>query len=87
MSERHSVAIVGVGAMGEALASGLLSAGWGADDLSLCVRRMERADELAHRTGCQVTLDPVEAILADSTKRTARDQATIAAKVLAAQAA
>lgn len=62
MSERHSVAIVGVGAMGEALASGLLSAGWGADDLSLCVRRMERADELAHRTGCRVSLDPVEAI-------------------------
>lgn len=62
MADRLSVGILGVGAMGEALASGLLSAGWDAGDLSLCVRRMERADELAHRTGCQVSLDPVGAI-------------------------
>lgn len=48
--------------MGEALTSGLLSAGWGPDGLSLCVRRIERADELTHRTGCPVTLDPVEAV-------------------------
>ena len=48
--------------MGEALASGLLSAGWGPGELSLCVRRMERADELSHRTGCRVVLDPLEAI-------------------------
>lgn len=64
MSERNSVAIIGVGAMGEALASGLLSAGWGATELSLCVRRLERADELAHRTGCPVSLDPIETISA-----------------------
>ena len=63
MSERLDVAIVGVGAMGEALASGLLAAGWGPDELSLCVRRMERADELAHRTGCSVSLDPVETVV------------------------
>lgn len=62
MIERTSVAVVGVGAMGEALASGLLSAGWGPADLSLCVRRMERADELSHRTGCRVSLDPIETI-------------------------
>lgn len=48
--------------MGEALASGLLSAGWGPAELALCVRRMERADELAHKTGCSVLLDPVETI-------------------------
>ncbi len=48
--------------MGEALALGLLAAGWGSGDLALCVRRMERADELAHRTGCPVSLDPVEAV-------------------------
>jgi len=48
--------------MGEALASGLLSAGWTPDDLTLCVRRMERGDEIAAVTGCKVTLDPVEAI-------------------------
>lgn len=48
--------------MGEALVSGLLSAGWSPGDLSLCVRRMERADELAHKTGSVVGLDPVQAI-------------------------
>ncbi len=48
--------------MGEALASGLLAAGWGPADLALCVRRMERADELAHKTGCPVYMDPVETV-------------------------
>lgn len=48
--------------MGEALASGLISAGWEPSDISLCVRRMDRGDELAARTGCPVSLDPVEAI-------------------------
>lgn len=48
--------------MGEALVSGLLAAGWEPHEVSLCVRRMERGDELAHRTGCPVTLDPLEAI-------------------------
>ncbi len=62
MSERPSVAVLGVGAMGEALTSGLLRAGWQPDEVSLCVRRLERADVLANQTGCVVTLDPVEAI-------------------------
>ena len=62
MNERPTVAVVGVGAMGEALASGLLAAGWLPDEIALCVRRMERADELAHRTGCPVFDDPAEAI-------------------------
>ncbi len=48
--------------MGEALVSGLLSAGWEPSDLALCVRRMDRADELSHQTGCQVTLDILEAV-------------------------
>lgn len=48
--------------MGEALVSGLLAAGWEPHEVSLCVRRMERGDELAHRTGCPVFLDPLEAI-------------------------
>lgn len=60
--DRSSVAVIGVGAMGEALVSGLLSAGWAPGDLTLCVRRMDRGDELAHQTSCAVTLDPVEAI-------------------------
>ncbi|MGD2102796.1 MAG: pyrroline-5-carboxylate reductase [Acidimicrobiia bacterium] len=62
MSSKSSVAVVGVGAMGEALVSGLLEAGWEPAALSLCVRRMERGEELAHQTGCVVDLDPVSAI-------------------------
>lgn len=48
--------------MGEALVAGLLGAGWQPDEVTLCVRRMDRGDELAHMTGCPVVLDPVEAI-------------------------
>lgn len=48
--------------MGEALASGLLGAGWEPGEITLCVRRLERADELSHKTGCAVVLDPIEAI-------------------------
>lgn len=48
--------------MGSALAAGLLSAGWEPSEITLCVRRMDQIDELAKKTGCAVTLDPVEAI-------------------------
>lgn len=62
MAERSTVAVIGVGAMGEALVSGLLGAGWEPGDVALCVRRLDRGDELAHKTGCSVSLDPVETI-------------------------
>lgn len=62
MTQRSSVALIGVGAIGEALVSGLLSAGWEAGELALCVRRLERGDELAHKTSAVVSLDPIEAI-------------------------
>ena len=61
VSERPSVGIIGVGAMGEALLSGLLSAGWGVEEISLCVRRPERGNELEEKTGCRSHLDPAEA--------------------------
>lgn len=48
--------------MGEALASGLLSARWAPERICLCVRRKDRVEPLAGATGCAVTLDPVEAI-------------------------
>lgn len=48
--------------MGEALLSGLLRAGWEPSEISLCVRRMDQADELTHRTGCSVVLDPAAAV-------------------------
>lgn len=62
MSGHASVAILGVGAMGNALLTGLLRAGWDSEDVSLCTRREEKVEELAQRTGCHVTLDPAEAI-------------------------
>lgn len=62
MSGRRSVAIIGVGAMGEALVLGLLGAGWAPEDIVLCVRRPDRGDEVAAKTGCPVSFDPVEAI-------------------------
>jgi pyrroline-5-carboxylate reductase len=62
VSEQIQVSIVGVGVMGEALVSGLLSAGWQPSDISLCVRRPGQADDLANKTGCAVTTDPVAAI-------------------------
>ena len=62
MSQRSSVAIVGVGAMGEALLSGLLRAGWEPSEISLCVRRMDRGEELAHLTGCSVLMDAAAAV-------------------------
>lgn len=58
---RPSVAILGAGAMGEALMRGLLAAGWDSADISAAVRRPERADALAHRSGCEVVLDPAQA--------------------------
>ncbi|MFP3914889.1 MAG: pyrroline-5-carboxylate reductase [Actinomycetota bacterium] len=59
---RPSVAILGAGAMGEALLRGLLIAGWEIDDISVAVRRPERAKAVQEATGCRVTLDPVEAV-------------------------
>lgn len=51
-----------MGAMGEALLAGLLAAGWSPEEISLSVRRPERGDDLARRTGCVVNLDPAAAI-------------------------
>lgn len=48
--------------MGESLVTGLLAAGWESSEVTLCVRRMERGDELANRTGCRIVYDPLEAI-------------------------
>ena len=58
MSERPTVAVVGVGAMGEALVTGLLAAGWDPADITLVARRPERLARVASRTGCPGGLDP-----------------------------
>ncbi|HJU81591.1 MAG TPA: pyrroline-5-carboxylate reductase [Acidimicrobiia bacterium] len=61
MTTRPTVAVVGVGAMGEALAAGLLNAGWEPSELTLIVRRPERVPQLQQRTGIEVTLSPNDA--------------------------
>jgi pyrroline-5-carboxylate reductase len=52
MSE--TVAILGGGVMGETLVSGLLRAGWSADEVVVSERRPERAAELADRYGIRI---------------------------------
>ncbi|WP_298992825.1 pyrroline-5-carboxylate reductase [uncultured Pseudokineococcus sp.] len=48
---RPSVAVLGVGTMGEAVLAGVLRSGWAPDDVVAVVRRDERAAELADRYG------------------------------------
>lgn len=61
MTKRPTVAVVGVGAMGEALVTGLLNAGWQPSELTLIARRPERVVQLRERTGIEASLKPVEA--------------------------
>ncbi|MGH8935403.1 MAG: pyrroline-5-carboxylate reductase [Acidimicrobiia bacterium] len=58
---RPTVAILGAGAMGGALASGLLRAGWHPEELTMAARRPERAEHLEKETGVRTLLDPGEA--------------------------
>ncbi len=60
--ERPSVAIVGVGAMGGALLSGMLDAGWPAAEITLIEAYEPRADELRATTGCRTVSTPGEGI-------------------------
>ena len=60
MSEK--VAVVGVGAMGEAIVRGLLANGWGVDTVSALVRRSDRAAELSDSLGIAAGIDPAAAI-------------------------
>ena len=61
MSTRPTVAILGAGAIGEALAVGLLAAGWSTDDLMLAGRRPERCRDVEASTGVRCLLDPADA--------------------------
>jgi len=58
---KPSVAVLGVGSMGEILALGLLRAGWDPEDLALAARRPERARETEFHTGITTSLDAAEA--------------------------
>jgi pyrroline-5-carboxylate reductase len=60
------IAILGAGQMGEALASGLLRAGWAPDEILVAVRRPERGAQLRDRYG-MVALSAAEAAKAAGT--------------------
>ena len=61
--DERRIAILGVGKIGEALLSGLLSSGWrDPADLAATVRRQERVDELKERHGVAATLSNPEAV-------------------------
>ncbi len=62
MSARPTVAILGAGAMGQALALGLLRAGWEPDEITLAARRPERATDVETRVGARCLLDPAKAL-------------------------
>lgn len=63
---RPSVAVLGVGAMGEALVRGLLSAGWHKNELTTAVRREIRVHDVETRLGVDAHLDPKEAVAGKS---------------------
>jgi len=73
MGTRPTVAILGAGAIGEALAQGLLAAGWPAADLVLAARRSDRAREVEASIGLTCVLDPAQAA-------TGRDVVVVAVK-------
>jgi pyrroline-5-carboxylate reductase len=58
---RPTVAVLGVGAMGEAIVRGLLSAGWSARELGAAVRRETRLHDIETRIGIDCHLDPAAA--------------------------
>jgi pyrroline-5-carboxylate reductase len=62
VEERPTVAVMGVGAMGGALVTGLLDAGWPPSDLTLVEQRTDRLHELIELTGCHGFSDPESGI-------------------------
>ncbi|MBK7623986.1 MAG: pyrroline-5-carboxylate reductase [Kineosporiaceae bacterium] len=62
----EQIAILGAGVMGETLLSGLLRAGWTADDVVITERRADRATELGERYGVRVSENVEAAAAADT---------------------
>jgi pyrroline-5-carboxylate reductase len=62
MTTLPSVAVLGAGAMGEALAGGLVSGGWDPSRIVLVARRDDRRAEVEAATGVACVLDPIAAV-------------------------
>lgn len=69
-----TVAILGAGAMGEALLSGLIRAGRQAEDILVTRRRIERGAELVDRYGVELVSNAVAAEKADTLLITVKPQ-------------
>ncbi|WP_189113829.1 pyrroline-5-carboxylate reductase [Pilimelia terevasa] len=65
MNERHTVAVVGAGKIGELMLAGLLRAGWPAGRLLATARRPERAAALRQQYGVECTDNPDAVTRAD----------------------
>jgi pyrroline-5-carboxylate reductase len=61
----HMIAVIGAGKLGELVLSGLLRAGWPANQIIATTRRPERAAELAERYGIRPTLNLTAVTQAD----------------------
>jgi pyrroline-5-carboxylate reductase len=61
----HTVAVIGAGKIGELVLSGLLRAGWPADQLLATARRPARAEELRQRYGVRAVDNPTAVAEAD----------------------
>lgn len=59
---RPTVAVLGVGAMGEAMVKGLLSAGWTTSEITTAARRETRVHDVETRVGVECHLDPKQAV-------------------------
>ncbi|GGJ85229.1 pyrroline-5-carboxylate reductase [Pilimelia anulata] len=55
MADRHTIAVIGTGKIGELMLSGLLRAGWPAEKLLATARRAERAAAITQRYGIETT--------------------------------
>ncbi|MXX45067.1 MAG: pyrroline-5-carboxylate reductase [Acidimicrobiia bacterium] len=62
MTSPHSIAILGAGAMGSALAKGLLGNGWRPEHLTLAEVVPERAERVRSELRCECVSDPAEAV-------------------------
>ncbi len=66
MTSHHRLAILGAGVMGETVLSGLLRAGWTADQIVATDRRHERQVELTERYGIEMAENADAVVDADT---------------------
>jgi pyrroline-5-carboxylate reductase len=74
ISSGHPLAILGAGVMGETVLSGLLRAGWHADQIVATARRPERCQELTAKYGIQMVQNTEAVVEAQTVILTVKPQ-------------